>query len=204
MTRFLLIRHGLNDSVGKTIVSWTPGVHLNEEGRAQAEQLPDLLEGTPIDAIYSSPLERAQETAAPLAARRNLPVHLRDAFGEVRFGEFSGHPLKELNAMRDWKTYRGFRSGTRAPGGELVVEVQARFASELECLRNQHPDQTVAIFSHADSIKATLALYMGVSLDLFDRIVVYPASVSVIDIDDSGPLIHRINWTGSLRQPRRT
>jgi probable phosphoglycerate mutase len=203
MTRFLLIRHGLNDAVGKTIVSWTPGVHLNAEGREQAERLPALLEGIPIDAIYSSPLERAQETAAPVATRRNLPIQTRDAFGEVRFGDFSGQALTDLEQDPEWQKYRAFRSANRASGGELALEVQARFVSELNCLRAQHPDQTVAVFSHADSIKAALAVFLGVSLDLFDRIVVYPASVSVVDLDDWGAKVHRINWTGSLLSPRR-
>lgn len=203
MTRFLLIRHGMTDAVGKAIVSWMPGVHLSETGRAQAQRLSELLSGVEIHALYSSPLERATETAQVLGRKLGLEVQLRDAFGEVRFGDFSGHTLEELEAMRAWKTYNSFRSGIRAPGGELVLEVQARFVSELEALRARHPGQTVAIVSHADSIKAALAHYMGVPLDLFDRIAVYPASVSMVDIDDAGALIHRINWTESVRPSRR-
>jgi probable phosphoglycerate mutase len=180
-----------------------PGVHLSETGRAQAQRLSELLSGVEIHALYSSPLERATETAQVLGRKLGLEVQLRDAFGEVRFGDFSGHTLEELEAMRAWKTYNSFRSGIRAPGGELVLEVQARFVSELEALRARHPGQTVAIVSHADSIKAALAHYMGVPLDLFDRIAVYPASVSMVDIDDAGALIHRINWTESVRPSRR-
>jgi probable phosphomutase (TIGR03848 family) len=203
MTRFLLIRHGMTDAVGKAIVSWTPGVHLNDAGRAQAEQLPALLDGIPIDAVYSSPLERARETAAPLAARRGLEVHYREAFGEVRFGDFSGRTIAELDTDAEWRKFTAFRSGIRAPGGELTIEVQARFVSELEKLRGEHREQNIAIVSHADSIKAALAHYLGAPLDLFDRIVVYPASVSVIDIGDAGALIQRINWTASIQASRR-
>lgn len=198
MTRFLLIRHGMTDAIGKSIVSWTPGVHLNELGRRQAAELPARLEHIPIHAIYSSPLERALETAQPLAEKRGLPVEVRDAFGEVRFGEFSGHTLEWLSQQPDWRVYEQFRSATRAPGGELAVEVQARFVSELDKIRASRPGQTVAVFSHADAIKAALALFLGVSLDLFDRIVVSPASVSILEFAREGALVRRVNWTPEL------
>jgi len=198
MTRFLLIRHGMTDAVGRSIVSWTPGVHLNEMGRRQAAELPDVLEAIPIDAIYSSPLERARETAEPLAARRGLPVHVREAFGEVHFGEFSGHSLETLAKTQAWVNYNGFRSGLRPPGGEFVVQVQARFLGELDAIRAERPGQNVVIVSHADSIKAILALFLGAPVDLFDRIGIDPASVSILDLDDAGAWIRRINWTRNL------
>jgi probable phosphomutase (TIGR03848 family) len=198
MTRFLLIRHGLTDTVGHSIASWTPGVHLNAEGRRQAAALAERLDGIPIQAIYSSPLERALETAEPLAERRGLPVQVREAFGEVRFGKFSGHTLEHLARHPAWRVYHKFRSGVRAPGGELAVEVQARFVSELRDICVKHLQETVAVVSHADAIKAVVALFLGVSLDLFDRILIAPASVTVLDLFQDRVLVHRVNWTPEL------
>lgn len=188
----------MTDAVGRSIVSWIPGVPLNEVGRRQAAELPDLLEGIPIDAIYSSPLQRARETAAPLADRRGLPVHIRDAFGEVRFGDFSGHSLEALAKTQAWVDYNRFRSGIKPPGGEFIVEVQARFLRELDAIRAERLGQNVVVVSHADSIKAVLALFLGVPLDLFDRICISPASISILDLDDAGAWIRRVNWTRDL------
>jgi probable phosphoglycerate mutase len=198
MTKFLLIRHGLTDAVGLSITSWLPGVRLNERGQAQAQELAAALSDASIDAVYSSPLERTMETAAPLAERLGLTLKLRDAFGEVRFGAFSGQSLTELEALPAWKAYNVFRSGLRAPDGELMLEVQARFVAELEELRKVHARQTVAVFSHADAIKATIAHYAGAPLDLFHRIEISPASISVLALSEWGPQIFCVNRTAGL------
>jgi len=198
MTTFLFIRHGLTDAVGTSIVSWLPGVSLNDRGRTEAEDLARRLEHAPIAALYSSPLERTMETAAPAAKALRLEIQVREAFGEVRFGDFSGKRLDALELSPEWKRYNQFRSGTRAPNGELMLEVQVRMVAELERLRAEHPDKLIAIFSHADAIRATLAHYTGIPLDLLYRIEISPASVTAIEIADWGPRVLLVNHTGEL------
>jgi probable phosphoglycerate mutase len=198
MTTFLLIRHGTNDLVDRAIAGWMPGVHLNQEGQAQAERLAERLGETEIAAIYSSPLERAYETAEPIARRRGLPVQICPGFGEIQFGDWTGHSLEDLADVPGWRHFNSFRSGTRVPGGELMLEVQARTVAELDRLREQHPKETVVVVSHGDIIKAVVAHYAGIPLDLFQRIEISPASVSILTLDESGPRLLRINDTGRL------
>src|SRR4051812_30297042 len=126
MTTFLLIRHGETDAVGKTIMGWQPGWHLNANGRRQAELLAARLARIPIRAIYASPLERAMQTAEPMALTHNLTVQPVDDLGEIRFGEWEGRSIAELDRLPDWQRFNSFRSGTQPPGGEFLFEVQAR------------------------------------------------------------------------------
>ncbi|HEY8458985.1 MAG TPA: histidine phosphatase family protein [Blastocatellia bacterium] len=196
MTVFLLIRHALNNYIGEAIAGWTPDVHLNDAGLAQAERLSERLAQAPIAAIYSSPLERARETAAPLAARLGLEVHIHDAFGEIRYGEWSGKSLAELAEDCRWRRFNSIRSLTRAPGGETMIEVQARAAAGLEELRELHPREMVAVFSHGDVIKAAIAYLAGIPIDFYYRFEISPASVSVVTIDDHGPRLLRVNDAG--------
>jgi probable phosphomutase (TIGR03848 family) len=193
MATFYLIRHAANDMVGTAIAGWTPGVSLNAEGRAQAERLGWKLLGRGITRIYSSPLERALETAAPVARALGLKVEVRDALGEVRFGEWTGKRVADLESLPRWRFFNQYRSGTRAPGGELAAETQARIAAELECLRARHPSETIAAVSHADVIRAALAYYLGMPIDLYQRIEVAPASFSVLELNDWGPRILSLN-----------
>ncbi len=198
MTTFLLIRHAANDAVGKRISGWTPGIHLNQEGREQAEKLAKRLLHLPIKSVYSSPLERAQETAEPLAVRLGLQVHICEEVGEIRYGDWTGRDIEELKEVTQWQQFNLFRSGTRVPGGELMLEVQARVIVALENFRERHPDEMVAIVSHGDVIKAAIAHYAGIHLDLFHRIEISPASVSIAVVNDYGPQILRVNDTGEL------
>ncbi|HTP87874.1 MAG TPA: histidine phosphatase family protein [Bryobacteraceae bacterium] len=195
MTTFLLIRHGMTDAIGKTITGRHPGVHLNEIGRKQADELPARLRRWKIDAIYSSPLERALETAAPVSAQLRLPLMKSEALSEVDFGEWSGKTLDELNQLPEWRLYNTFRSSTRAPGGEVATEVQTRMVEQLTRYSRQHPEKTVAIFSHADAIRLTLAHFFGLPIDLMHRIEVRPASISVVRLAEWGPQVLSLNWT---------
>src|SRR6266545_1782018 len=154
MAIFYLIRHGNNDYVGNTIVGWTPGIQLNAEGAHQAERLALRLGDAGIRRIFSSPLDRALGTAAPLAATLGLRVEVRDELGEVRFGDWTGRRLADLEIEPHWQRFQSYRSGTRAPGGELMVESQARIVAELERLRIAYPRDTIAVVSHADIIRA--------------------------------------------------
>ncbi len=194
MATFLLIRHAENDLVGGgRIAGRMPGVHLNAKGREQAEKLAARLAGAGIARIFSSPLERALETAAPLAARLALEVEVREAFTEVGFGEWTGRQFDELRRHPRWRAFNTFRSGTRIPGGELAVEVQWRMVTEMERLREMYPELVIAVFSHGDPIKSALAYYAGVPIDLYKRFEISTASVTTIGLHEWGPKILGVN-----------
>jgi probable phosphoglycerate mutase len=173
-------------------------VHLDADGRAQAERLAERLRRLPITAIYSSPLERTLETAAPLAAALGLEVRPCPAAVELDFGAWAGAMLAALDADPDWRAFNTWRSVTRAPAGELMTEVQTRIVSAVLRLREAHAGETVALFSHGDVVRAAVAYFAGVPLDLFQRIEIRPASVSSIRLSDGGVLILGVNDTGEL------
>lgn len=195
MTTILLIRHGHTDWIGKAIAGHTPGVGLSESGKAQAEELPRRIGHLSISAIYASPLQRTCETAEPLARALRLPVQHRTGLIEVNFGEWTGRTMTELDQDPRWHRFNAQRSITRAPGGDLMLEVQSRMVDELEALRVRHRDETVAVVSHQDSIKAAIAHYSGIPLDLFHRFEILPASVSVLRLTDWGPQLVTLNNT---------
>jgi probable phosphoglycerate mutase len=172
------------------------GINLNDAGRAQAEKLAERLREVPIAAIYSSPLERTVQTAQPLASRISKSVVTRERLIEIEIGEWSGLTFEQLDKDPLWRRFNKFRSSTRAPGGELMLDVQSRITDEMEDLRGRHEGQTVALFSHADVIKAAVAHYAGIPLDLFHRIQIDPASVSVIGLGFEEPRVLRLNDTG--------
>jgi len=193
MNTFYLIRHGLNDMVGKAIAGWVPGVHLNKEGREQADRLAEYLAKHRIQHIFSSPLERAQETAQPLATKLGLQLQTADELGEVHYGDWNGQLNETLNGQPRWKQWNAFRTGTRIPKGEMIVEVQARMVAFIQKLRQDSPDQKVALVSHGDPIRATLAYYLGIPLDFILRFEVDPASISILTLDDYAPRVLCIN-----------
>ena len=206
MTTLLLIRHGRNDWVGQRLAGWTPDIHLNDAGRQQANALVERLEEAPLTAIYSSPLERAQETAQPLARHRGLPVRTVADLGEVHYGDWQGRALKELAATELWQQVQRFPSRTRFPQGETLMEAQGRVVRALEELIQEHADDraVLAVFSHGDVIKAAIAHYAGLHLDLFQRLMISPASISVLALGGAGPHLIRLNDTGrlSFRPPK--
>ena len=175
------------------LVGRAPGVSLGAEGRRQAEALAERLAGVPLEAVYSSPLERARETAAPIAARLGLAVRAVEELTELDFGDWTGRTIGELAGSERWRLFNTFRSGTAAPNGEHMLEVQARMVRALERLRGAHPDGRVAVVGHGDPLKATLAHYLGVPLDLFQRIEIDPGSLSVVELADHGPRVLLVN-----------
>ncbi|MCP4537672.1 MAG: MSMEG_4193 family putative phosphomutase [Chloroflexi bacterium] len=200
MTRLLLIRHATNDlQKDGVLAGWTPGVHLSQAGRAQAEALAQRLATVEIKAFYASPLERTQETAEIVAAPHELPVVTRDGLGEVRFGRWTGESLDKLRRRKLWRAVQFAPSGARFPGGESFYEMQTRIVTELEALRGKHPKQTIAAVSHADVIKAAVAHYAGVHLDLFQRLIISPASLTVLMLEGPMPRLICMNDTGHLR-----
>jgi len=198
VTSVLLIRHGLTDWVGERLASWLPDIHLNEQGRAQAAALAQRLAEVPLSAIYSSPLERTVETAQPIAESHGLAIQVREELGETRYGDWTGRTLKELKDEKLWPVVQVYPSGVRFPGGESMREVQARMAAELDGIRDAHPGQIVAVVSHSDPIKMVVAHYAGLALDLFQRLAISPASVTVLGFTPFGPRLLCLNYVDPL------
>lgn len=199
MTRFLLIRHATNSTVDKRFAGRMAGVHLNEEGQAQAQALANRLSGLPIHAVYSSPLERAIETAEPLAQALQQQTITCEDFLEIELGEWTNTTFEELADKQQFKLFNSFRSGTRVPGGELMLEAQARMITGLQRLYTKHRDETVAVVSHSDMIKAAVTYYAGIHLDLFQRIEISPASVSIVELYEETACIKLLNHTGDIK-----
>jgi probable phosphoglycerate mutase len=206
MKLLLLLRHAATEHTGARLSGWTPGLHLSAAGREQAAALAERLRPVRLDAVYSSPLERCLETAAAVAAPRGLEVATLEAVGEVRYGAWTGRPLKELARLALWQTVQRQPSAARFPEGESLYEMQARSVAALERLRGAHPGQTVAVCSHADVIKAVVAHYLGMHLDLFQRLVVGPASLTAVGFTPV-PHLLRLNDGGGagdlVASPRR-
>lgn len=196
--RLLLIRHALTPHVGHKLSGWSSGVHLSDEGRAQAARLAERLHDVQIDAIYSSPLDRATETAQPIAKDHKLRVRQREEIGEVKYGDLEGKSLRTLAKGKLWARLQTWPSDVRFPGGESLRETQARAVSAIERLRAEHAKQTVAVLSHGDWIRLSVAHYLGVHIDLYRRINVDPASVSAILFFESMPVVQAVNETGDL------
>jgi len=190
-TNFLFIRHGAHDLLGKRIAGRQEGVHLNSLGEQQAGQLAERLSLLPIDAIFSGPLERARETAAPLAKRFDLPLQIADEFTEVNFGDWTNATFQELANVPLWSHFNSHRSATAAPNGELMLDIQARVIRKLAELGQQH--RFVAIVSHGDVIRATLAHFLGTPLDLFQRLEIDPASTSLVECGDDFVRVRLLN-----------
>lgn len=194
MTTFVLVRHGAHDWLGRGIAGRMAGVMLNGEGQAQAHQLVERLGHRTIAAIYSSPVERARQTAAPLAQARGLTVAIDHAFSEIDFGEWTGRTFAELEADHDrWRTWCDRKSLAAAPGGEAFTAVQRRVLDGLERLRRVHPAGVVLVFSHGDVIKAAIAGVLGLSLDHIERFEVAPASLSVVEAGDGWAQVKGLN-----------
>jgi probable phosphomutase (TIGR03848 family) len=202
-TSLLLIRHAQNDWVGERLAGWTPGIHLNDEGRAQAAALAGRLAEVPLAAVYSSPLDRTLETAQPIADAHHLPVRVREALGETRYGDWTGRSLKELETEELWPVVQVYPARARFPNGESLREVQARMVAELDAICDAHPTQVAAIVSHADPIKLAVAHYLGLPLDLFQRLSVSPASVTAFVLTRFGPRLIFFNHTATLPRFRR-
>jgi probable phosphomutase (TIGR03848 family) len=195
MTTFLLIRHATHRLVGHTICGRMAGVSLSEEGRAQAERLAERLSVMPIDAIYCSPMERARETAEPLALKLGLPPQTSEGLNEFDVGEWAGRTFESLASDALWQRFNTHRSVTCPPGGELMLTLQARVVAEIERLRERHGDGMVALVSHADTIRAALLYYLGMPLDHFLRIEISPASMTTLALEEGGPRLLKMNET---------
>lgn len=198
MTTFYLIRHALKCTDGNILTGRAPGVHLSEQGRWQAEKLARRLADVPIGQIFSSPLERARETAYPVAREKGLEVQVSEAVGEIDFGAWTNKSVEELEPDARWQQFNAFRSGIRAPGGETMLEVQARFVGELLRLREAYPEDTLAIFSHSDPLKAVIAYFAGAPIEAYRRFEIESAAINIITISEYRARIRTLNDTWYL------
>ncbi|WP_424135649.1 histidine phosphatase family protein [Roseomonas chloroacetimidivorans] len=192
-TTFFLVRHAAHDRVGSVLCGRMPAVSLGEPGRRQAAALAERLAGERIDAVYTSPLERARETAAPIAARLGLAPRVSEAMVEIDFGDWTGRTFESLEGDPDWTRWNGARATARVPGGESMAEVQARAIGGLERLRRADAEERIVVVSHCDVIKAVLASYLGLTLDGLARFDVAPASVSAVVSWDGGGKVLSMN-----------
>jgi probable phosphoglycerate mutase len=192
----LLVRHGETPTTGKVLPGRASGLHLSDRGRDQAVRVTERLAGLPIDGLFSSPLERACETAAPTAVRRGLDVNEIAGLIECDFGDWTGAALAELAGLPQWQTIQHSPSAFRFPNGESFVQMQARMVETLEALCTANAGGVVVCFSQADPIKAAVAHALGTHLDLFQRIVISPGSVSAISyMEDRAPTVLMVNST---------
>jgi len=195
MTTFYLIRHAEKDAPEDVLAGRTPGIGLSERGRRQAEAIARRLAAERIEVVGSSPVQRARETAEPIARTAGVEVQTLTGLHEIEFGEWTGKTFAELEAVESWRQFNRFRSGTRVPGGETIGEVQRRFVGEMLRLREAYPNSGVALVSHGDPIRMTLGYFLGAPLDLFERIEVGLASISVVAIEEFGARVLRMNDT---------
>jgi len=196
-TLVLLVRHGQTPTTGSTLPGRAPGLHLSEGGQGQAQAAADRIAALKdIAAIYASPLERTRETAKPIAAARGLKVQIDRGLLECDFGGWTGSKLKDLMKLPEWQTVQRYPSGFRFPDGESFAEMQTRMVGALDKLVARHPGETIIAVSHADPIKAALAQALGTHLDLFQRIIVSPCSISAVLYGPTGPAVLAANSTG--------
>lgn len=219
-TLVLLVRHGTTPTTGAVLPGRAPGLHLADAGKAQAESVAQRLSswsrhdgehhptagprreraGGGFAAVYASPLERTRETAAAIASALGLRVRTERGLLECDFGQWTGAELKKLSKLPEWTTVQRYPSGFHFPGGESFAAMQARLVATIAKLCEAHTGETVVAVSHADPIKAVVAHALGTHLDLFQRIVVSPCSVSAISYGPSGPTVLAVNSTGSLSE----
>jgi probable phosphomutase (TIGR03848 family) len=195
-TTLVLLRHATTPATGKRLGGRKPGVHLDAAGQLQAERAARRLARLPVSAVYASPLERTRETAAPVARSHGLRVRIERGILEVDYGDWTDRPLARLRGLGLWRTVQQAPSRVTFPGGESIRAAQQRAVEATERIAAAHPGETVVLVSHADIIKAVLAHHLGMGLDLFQRLVISPASSSVIILPDgAAPAVVSINDT---------
>lgn len=199
-----MVRHGQTPTTGKLLPGRAAGLHLADTGLAQAQAVAARITGlSRVDAIYSSPLERARETAAPIGKALGQKVKIDKGLLECDFGDWTGAELKALMKLPEWTTVQRSPSTFRFPNGESFTEMQTRIVSAIDRLRATHPGGVIVCVSHADPIKAAVAHAMGTHIDLFQRIVISTCSVSAVAYSNHGPVVLTVNsGGGSLSELR--
>jgi probable phosphoglycerate mutase len=198
----LLVRHAVTPATGNRLSGWLPGHHLSDEGIRQAEAVAARLAGLPVKAIYSSPLERCQETAEIIARHHRPGVVTVDDLGEIRYGDWQGRSFKTLYRTKAWVELMQRPADFRFPNGETIREAQTRGVGAIEVLRSKHKADMVVVASHADMIRLIVAAYLGLSLDLYQRMSIAPASVTAVLLGDRIPRLIKLADSGSLEDLR--
>jgi probable phosphomutase (TIGR03848 family) len=203
MPTLLLIRHGENDYLMKNrLPGHTPGIHLNGRGREQAAELARTLSCLPIKALYSSPLERAVETAEPLAQSLGLEIQLRPDLTDTDVGNWAGRSWKALSRTKLWKVIQENPSQFQFPGGETFVQAQERVVSALDAIAGAHGNELIAVVFHADPIKLAVAHYLGLPLDHFQRLTAQTGSVTIMKMDGSALKLLALNLIPPFSLPK--
>jgi probable phosphoglycerate mutase len=201
-TTIVLLRHATTAATGRRLGGRKPGVHLDAPGRAQAVAAARRLAALPVSAVYASPLERTRETAAAVARTHGLRVRIERGILEVDYGDWTDRPLAQLRRLTLWRTVLQAPSRMTFPGGESIRSAQQRAVEATERIAAAHPGETVVLVSHADVIKAVVAHHLGMGLDLFQRIVISPASSSVIVLPvGAPPVLVSLNDTSDPGEP---
>ena len=196
-TTVLLVRHGQTATTGRVLPGRAPGLHLSDDGRRQAEAAAQRIAKLKrVAAVYASPLERARETAMPIARIRSLALRIERGLLELDVGSWTGSRLDRLSKRPEWTTVQRYPSGFRFPEGESFVEMQARVTAALARMVEHHPGGVVVAVSHADPIKAALAHALGMHLDLFQRLAIAPGSITTIVYGAGGPTVLGMNALG--------
>ncbi|MDZ4826515.1 MAG: MSMEG_4193 family putative phosphomutase [Actinomycetota bacterium] len=197
-TRLVLVRHAVTEHTGPLLSGRMPGIDLSDKGVEQAEATAKRLANLPVGVIYASPIERTTQTAQRIAAHHSLEVVPLPGVIEADYGDWTGGKIAELAKTDIWKVVQAAPSRARFPGGETITEMQARTVAALDAVVAEHPYTTIVVVSHADPIKSAIAHYTGVHLDLFQRVHVSPASVTVFDFHTYGVMMVKCNDTGGL------
>jgi probable phosphomutase (TIGR03848 family) len=202
MAILILLRHGDHDYLKNGILAGRlPGIHLNENGRRQALKVGQLLSNFPIKAIYSSPLERAVETAQSIASLSKLEVIVREPLLEMDYGEWQGQELKKLRDRSAWETIQHLPSTFSFPGGESFIDAQQRVADEIKRLSEKHGKRDkIVVVSHSDMIKLAICYYLKFHLDNFQRLLISPASLTSLVIDKNNCTLLNMNVPPDLAE----
>src|SRR5580765_7355314 len=201
-TTVLLVRHGQTATTGRVLPGRAPGLHLSDDGRRQADVAAQRIARLRrVTAVYASPLERARETAMPIARARGLALRIERGLLELDVGRWTGSRLDRLSKRPEWSTVQRYPSGFRFPGGESFVEMQARITAVLADLVERHRGGVVVAVSHADPIKAALAHALGMHLDHFQRLVIAPASITTIAYGATGLVVSGVNVPSDGAKP---
>jgi probable phosphoglycerate mutase len=197
-TRLVLVRHAVTPHTGPLLSGRLPGIDLSETGVGQAEATAQRLAKLPVAAVYASPIERTTQTAQQIAAHHALEVRVLPGVVEADYGDWTGGKISDLAKTDEWKVVQVAPSRARFPNGESITEMQSRTVAALDDVVARHPYETIVVVSHADPIKSAIAHYSGMHLDLFQRVHVSPASVTVFDFHPYGVMMVKCNDTGGL------
>jgi broad specificity phosphatase PhoE len=201
LTTFLLVRHGVFETAGERLAGRAPGIALSADGRSQVRRLATRLHSTAIAGVYTSPVQRAVETATLLASALRVPLQTDPALEEVDFGEWTGATFHALGDVPLWQQFNRFRTTTPIPAGESLLDVQTRVIGWMTGLASTHPGTILLAVTHAEVIRSAVATYAGISLDLALRLEIAPSSITELRLGAGAPVIVRVNDTAHLEAP---